>query len=161
VNTSSLLSPRTAARSATTITPTSSSTEADPARWGATLLRVALGTMWIAHALLKFFVFTLPGTAQYFESIGFPGVLAYAVFTVELLGGAAILLGLYARQAALALVPIMAVAAWVHVPNGWVHTSVGGGWEYPVFLIAASVALWLLGDGAAALKRSSRGVLGG
>jgi hypothetical protein len=49
----------------------------------------------------------------------------------------------------------MAVAAWVHLPNGWVHTSTGGGWEYPVFLIAASIALWLLGDGAAAIKRSA------
>lgn len=122
---------------------------------GVALLRVSLGTMWIAHALLKWFVFTLPGTAQYFESIGFPGFLAYPVFAAELLGGAALLLGVYARQTALALVPIMAVAAWVHVPNGWTHTSAGGGWEYPVFLIVASIALWLLGDGAAAIKRSS------
>jgi putative oxidoreductase len=62
-------------------------------------------------------------------------------------------LGIYARQVALALVPIMAVAAWVYLPNGWVHTSTGGGWEYPVFLIAASVALWLMGDGALSLRR--------
>ena len=121
---------------------------------GIAVLRVSLGVMWIAHALLKLLVFTLPGTAQYFASIGFPGFLAYPVFAVELLGGIALLLGLYARQAALALVPVMAVAAWAHAPNGWVHTSAGGGWEYPVFLIAASIALWLLGDGAAAIKRS-------
>jgi putative oxidoreductase len=128
---------------------------------GITVLRISLGVMWIAHALLKLFVFTLPGTAQYFASIGFPGVLAYPVFAVELLGGLALLFGIYARQVALALVPVMAVAAWVHLPNGWVHTSPGGGWEYPVFLIAASVALWLLGDGAAALRRSPRFVLQG
>lgn len=126
------------------------------AAWGIALLRVSLGVMWIAHALLKLFVFTLPGTAQFFTSIGFPGFLAYPVFAVELVGGLALLLGIYARQAALALVPVMAVAAWVHVPNGWVHTSAGGGWEYPVFLIVASIALWLLGDGAVALKRSSK-----
>lgn len=124
------------------------------AQIGIAVLRVSLGVMWIAHALLKLLVFTLPGTAQYFASIGFPGFLAYPVFAVELLGGIALLLGLYARQAALALVPVMAVAAWVHAPNGWLHTSAGGGWEYPVFLIAASIALWLLGDGAAAIKRS-------
>ena len=121
---------------------------------GITVLRVSLGLMWIAHALLKWFVFTLPGTAQYFASIGFAGGLAYPVFAAELLGGIALLLGIYARQAALALVPVMAVATWVHLPNGWVHTSSGGGWEYPAFLIAASIALWLLGDGAAAIKRS-------
>jgi putative oxidoreductase len=121
---------------------------------GMAVLRISLGVMWIAHALLKLFVFTLPGTAQFFVSVGFPGALAYPVFAAELLGGLALVLGIYARQVALALVPVMAVAAWVHVPNGWVHTSPGGGWEYPVFLIAASVTLWLSGDGAGAIRRS-------
>jgi putative oxidoreductase len=124
--------------------------------YGVTLLRVALGLMWIAHALLKLLVFTLPGTAQFFASVGFPAWLAYPVFVAELAGGIALLLGIYPRQAALCLVPVMAAAAWVHMPNGWVHTSPGGGWEYPVFLVVASVALWLIGDGAWSLRRSTR-----
>lgn len=123
---------------------------------GATLLRVSLGVMWMAHALLKWWVFTLPGTAQYFVSVGLPGWMAYPVFAAELLGGLALVLGVYARQVALALVPVMSVAAWVHGPNGWVHTSAGGGWEYPVFLVAASLALWLIGDGALTIARSQR-----
>jgi putative oxidoreductase len=127
-----------------------------PAQLGTTVLRVSLGIMWMAHALLKLLVFTLPGTAQYFASIGLPGALAYPVFAVELLGGAALVLGVYARQVALALLPIMAAATWVHLPNGWVHTSAGGGWEYPAFLVAASVALWLQGDGAGAWRSSER-----
>lgn len=126
------------------------------APYGVALLRISLGVMWMAHALLKWLVFTLPGAAQFFASVGFPGVLAYPVFAAELLGGLAILLGLYARQVSLALAPIMAVAASVHFGNGWVHTSQGGGWEYPVFLTVASVALWLAGDGAFALRRSQR-----
>ena len=124
--------------------------------YGVTLIRVSLGIMWIAHALLKLFVFTLPGTAQFFASVGYPGFLAYPVFAVELLGGLALLLGVYARQVSLALVPVMAVAASVHFGNGWVHTSPNGGWEYPVFLTVASVALWLLGDGAYAARRSDK-----
>jgi putative oxidoreductase len=132
------------------------STHPAPERIGATLLRVSLGTMWIAHALLKAFVFTLPGTAQFFASVGYPGALAYPVFALELAGGIAIVLGIYARQVVLALVPIMLAAAWVHLPNGWVFTNPHGGWEYPVFLVAASIALWLLGDGALALRRSTR-----
>lgn len=124
--------------------------------YGVTLIRVSLGIMWIAHALLKLFVFTLPGTAQFFASIEYPGFLAYPVFAVELLGGLALLLGVYARQVSLALVPVMAVAASVHFGNGWVHTSPNGGWEYPVFLTVASVALWLLGDGAYAARRSDK-----
>lgn len=123
--------------------------------WAATLLRLALGTMWIAHALLKLLVFSLPGTAQYFAALGFPAGLAYPVFAAELLGGAALLLGVYARQVALGLLPVLAVAAWVHLPNGWVHTSTGGGWEYPLFLIVSSLVLWLLGDGAFVLRRSA------
>jgi putative oxidoreductase len=125
---------------------------------GIALLRVSLGVMWIAHALLKLFVFSLPGTAQFFESIGIPGVLAYPVFAAELLGGGALVLGIYARQVALALLPILLVAAWVHLPNGWVHTSAGGGWEYPLFLAVASLAQWMLGDGAFALKSGGFGV---
>jgi len=125
----------------------------DAPAYGVALLRISLGVMWVAHALLKLVVFTLPGTAAYFASVGLPGVLAYPVFAVELLGGAALIFGVYARQVSLALVPIMAVAAWVHFPNGWAHTSPNGGWEYPVFLIVASVVLWLLGDGALALRR--------
>jgi putative oxidoreductase len=132
------------------------SNDVDTARYGAALLRVSLGTMWIAHALLKLLVFTLPGTARFFASVGYPAFLAYPVFAVELLGGAALVLGIYARQVALGLVPVMAAAALVHVPNGWVFTSQGGGWEYPVFLLSASVVLWLIGDGAAALRRSGR-----
>jgi len=125
-------------------------------QWGIIVLRTSLAVMWISHAMLKLFVFTLPGTAKYFASIGFAPWLAYPVFAAELLGGLALLLGFYARQAALALVPVMSVVVWVHWPNGWVHTSAGGGWEYPAFLVASSIALWLLGDGAVAMKRSPR-----
>jgi putative oxidoreductase len=128
----------------------------DSQAWGLALLRISLGVMWLAHALLKLLVFTLPGTAKFFESVGYPGGLAYAVFALEIVGGLALVLGVYARQAALVLLPIMLGAAKVHWANGWVHTSPGGGWEYPVFLSIASLALWLMGDGAASLRSSPR-----
>ena len=127
-----------------------------PQAIGITLLRVSLGVMWIAHALLKLFVFTLAGTAQFFESVGLPGFLAYPVFAIELVGGVALVLGVYARQFSLALTPVMFAAATVHFGNGWVHTSPNGGWEYPVFLTVASVALWLAGDGVFAVRSSRR-----
>lgn len=129
-------------------------TPSHAANWGATVLRVSLGLMWISHALVKLLVFTLPGTAQYFASVGLPGMLAYPVFAAELLGGLALLLGVYARQAALVLIPLLLGAAWIHLPNGWQHTSPNGGWEYPAFLAAASLVQWLIGDGALAWKRS-------
>lgn len=127
---------------------------------GAALLRVSLGVMWIAHALLKLLVFTLLGTAQFFESVGYPGWSAYAVFAAELVGGVMLVLGIYARQVSLVLVPVMLGAAWVHLPNGWLFTAKNGGWEYPVFLAVASIAHWLIGDGAWTLRRSARFVPG-
>lgn len=117
------------------------------AQYAATLLRAALGAMWISHAFLKLLVFTLPGAARFFDSVGLPGVLVYPVVAAELLGGAAILLGWHGRWASLLLSPILLVAAWVHLPNGWVFTAPNGGWEYPVFLLVASFAHTLLGDG--------------
>lgn len=125
-----------------------------PQDWGATLLRISLGLMWVTHALLKIMVYTLPGTAQFFSSVGLPGFMVYPVVVMELAGGAALLLGFYGRQVSLLLAPILLVAAWVHLPNGWVFTNPKGGWEYPVFLLAASIAHWLLGDGKLALRRS-------
>jgi putative oxidoreductase len=126
---------------------------------GITALRVSLGVMWMAHALLKLLVFTLPGTAQFFQSVGIPGFLAYPVFAIEIVGGLALILGAYARQVSLLLAPVMLAAASVHLGNGWVFTSPNGGWEYPVFLVVASVALYLIGDGAWAIRRSNRFLL--
>jgi putative oxidoreductase len=128
--------------------------DADPrsSAYGAFLLRMALGAMWISHALLKILVFTLPGAAQFFESVGLPGFLVYPVVAAEMTGGIAILLGFHGRIASLLLLPILAVAAWVHFPNGWVFTSSGGGWEYPVFLAVASAAHVLVGDGIFRLR---------
>ena len=117
------------------------------APYAALVLRVTLGVMFIAHALLKFYVFTLPGTAKFFESLGLPGPLAYVVFWAELIGGALILAGVYSRWVAAALVPILLGAAWAHAGNGWVFTAPNGGWEYPAFLAAAAAVQTLLGDG--------------
>ncbi len=119
----------------------------------ALLLRLGLGAMWISHALLKVFVFTLPGTVAFFEKIGFWGPLAYVVVAAELIGGAAILLGVWGRYVSAALIPIMAGALMTHLPNGWVFSAAGGGWEYPAFLILASAVHALLGDGAYAVSR--------
>ncbi len=121
---------------------------------GAALLRLALGSMWVAHALLKWFVFTMPGFAGWLESQGLPGFMAWPVFLLELVGGTMLLLGIYGRQVSALLLPVMLVAAWTHAGNGWVHNSEGGGWEYPVFLVVASIVHLLIGDGKLALSQS-------
>ena len=122
------------------------------AAWGALLLRVVLGGTFVAHALLKILVFTLPGTARFFESLGLPGGLAYAVTAMELGGGIAMILGVYARWVALALIPVLLGAIFtVHGANGWLFDNKGGGWEFPAFWAAMQLVQFLLGDGAFAL----------
>lgn len=128
------------------------------APYAALVLRVSLGVMFIAHSLyLKAFVFTLSGTAAFFSSLGLPPALAYAVFTAEAVGGVLLVAGVYTRWVALALVPVLLGATWVHAPNGWLFSAPNGGWEYPAFLVMSSLAQFLLGDGAWALKIRSSG----
>ena len=131
--------------------------DSQTAPYGAFLLRVSLGIMYLAHSVvLKFIMFGLPGTAAFFGSLGLPGWTAYAVFAAESLGGLALVLGIWSRAVALALIPVLLGALWVHAGNGWVFSGANGGWEYPLFLIVISVVVALLGDGAYALKRTPR-----
>ena len=122
------------------------------APYAAFVLRVALGLMFIAHALLKYYLFTLPGTAQFFQSLGLPGVLGYVTFFAELVGGGLILAGVGTRWVAAALVPVLLGATWAHLGNGWLFSAKGGGWEYPAFMTLTALAQALLGDGAYAVS---------
>lgn len=119
------------------------------------LLRLSLGTMWLSHAWLKYGVFTMAGFGQFLAQQHLPTALAWPVLLAEVSGGLLVLLGLAGRWASLALLPLLAGAAFVHAPNGWVFTAPNGGWEYPVFLAAMSLVHVLLGDGAWALSRSA------
>ena len=124
-----------------------------PSAYGATLLRLTLGGLFLAHAGLKYFVFTPGGTAQFFESVGLPGLLAYAVLTAEVIGGIALILGVYTRLVALALVPILLGAIFsVHASAGFFFTNEKGGWEFPAFWAVALIVQALIGDGAFALR---------
>lgn len=122
------------------------------ASYGLLLLRVALGILFLAHGGLKLFVFTPAGTAQYFASLGLPPLLAYVIIAVELLGGAALILGIFARVAALVLIPgLLGAIISVHAAAGFFFTNPNGGWEFPALWIVGLLAVALGGDGAMAL----------
>lgn len=125
---------------------------------GTALLRTTLGIAAIAHGLLKVFVFTLPGTAGFFESLGLPGFLAYITAFIEIAGGLALVAGFQTRLVSLAMVPILLGAMWAHSGNGWVFSNQGGGWEYPLFWAVILVVQAMLGSGAYAVDdmRSSK-----
>jgi putative oxidoreductase len=118
----------------------------------ALLLRLALGTMFVAHGLLKVMVFTLPGTVGFFEQVGFPGWLAYIVTFAEIGGGVLLLAGVAVPAVSIALLPVLLGALYVHWGSGWVFSSPNGGWEYPAFLAVAAVVQALLGPGKFALQ---------
>lgn len=119
----------------------------------ALLLRVSLGLMWLSHSIvLKVMTFGMAGLASWMGSVGFPPSLAYPLVIAEIVGGTAILFGFYGRWASLLLQPVLLGAFIIHFGNGWVFTAPNGGWEYPVFLMMASIAHFFLGDGAYALR---------
>lgn len=133
--------------SAISIRASSGAGAAGTTAYGALLLRVSLGVMYLAHSVvLKAMTFGLAGTAKFFESIGLPGPLAYVVFAMEAVGGVLLLLGVKTRWVAAALLPVLAGATWTHAGNGWVFNAPNGGWEYPVFLAVASVVLILIDE---------------
>ncbi len=122
------------------------------APYAAFVLRVASGLLFLAHGLLKVFVFTIPGTVGFFESLGLPALFAYATIAGEIGGGLLLIAGVYTRLVALALVPILLGATWAHAGNGWVFSNAGGGWEFPLFWVSVQVAIAAIGPGVYTVK---------
>ena len=122
------------------------------AAYGALVLRVALGVLALSHGLTKLLVFTPSGTVGFFASLGYPAFVAWFAMIVETVGGAALILGVYARVVAVLQIPVLLGATLVHLPNGWMFANPNGGFEYPLFWATALLALALIGPGAHALR---------
>ncbi len=87
--------------------------------YAALLLRVSMGAMFLAHgALLKLGTFGLAGTMGFFGSIGYPPVLGAGVTFAEILGGLALIAGVWVRAVSLAFLPILIGATLQHAGNG-------------------------------------------
>lgn len=121
------------------------------------ILRIVLGALFLAHAGLKFFVFTPAGTAGFFGSLGLPGWLAYVTIAWEVLGGLALILGVRPRLAAIAMIPVLVGAiVTVHGPAGFFFSNPKGGWEFLALWIVGLAAVALAGDGAHALRPGTK-----
>ena len=120
--------------------------------YAALLLRLGVGGLFLAHAYLKYFVFTPKGTADYFQSLGVPGYFGLIAIAAETAGGLGLIFGVATRLAAILLIPLMAgTIVLVHGKNGFWFTNQGGGWEYPALWIVCLVVIALIGSGSAAL----------
>lgn len=128
-------------------------TQTQATDYGALLLRVTTGVLFVAHGLLKVMVFTIPGTVGYFESLGLPAVLAYLTIIAEIGGGIALIIGFQVRLVSAALIPLLVGAGiFGHGANGWLFSNEGGGWEFPIFWAFVQGAVMLLGAGACAFN---------
>lgn len=117
--------------------------------YAAFLLRVSLGLLFLAHgAVLKLGTFGLSGTMGYFGSLGYPPFFAVLVIAAEIGAGIALILGVGVRMVSLLALPILIGATLQHIPNGWVFSARGGGWEFPVFWTVLLLVQAGLGAGA-------------
>ena len=123
--------------------------------YGATVLRIFLGVIYIMHAYLAAFVYGPHGMTvfQRAQGLPFPEIGTWYVILAHGLGGICLILGVLVRGAALVNIPIMAGALFaVHVKQGF-FMGKDGGYEYVLLVLAVTLALVFLGPGALALRR--------
>src|SRR6266567_1165001 len=118
------------------------------------VLRIVLGIIMIAHGYPKVFG-GLSEHVHHVNNLGLPGWLAYCSAAAEFFGGILLLVGLFTRIAALAILINMSVAIWkVHWKNGLLGN---GGYQFPLALAAMAVALICLRARPIALDGIRRG----
>jgi putative oxidoreductase len=122
-----------------------------------TALRIGLGAILIPHGLQKLFGWLggagLAKFAVIFANIGYkPGLFWVVVVGVtEALGGLLLILGLFTRPAALAVVIFMLNAIWVTSAKGFFWSA--GGFEYSLLILLVALYFLVRGGGACSLDR--------
>lgn len=118
------------------------------------LLRIVLGTVFVAHGWDKLIITGLTETTGQFSAWGVPQpkLSAWLVMATELLGGSLLVVGLLTTLVAGVLALLMVAAMWfVHVGEGFFTAT--GGVEFPLVMTAALVMIVVFGAGRASLDR--------
>jgi putative oxidoreductase len=122
------------------------------------LLRAGLGAILVIHGLQKFFAWFggagIERTSQLLEKFGYPAplFLTYVIASVEGFGGALLVLGLFVRPVAFALVIFMLFAVhYTSVNSGFVWFR--GGCEYALTILFISFYYLINGAGPLSLDR--------
>ena len=132
--------------------------------YGAPLLRITLGVIFVMNGYFALFVLKPAGAAQAINIPGLPlgEALAWYLIVTHIVGGLMLIVGLKTRWAALANIPAILIAlSRVHVYQGFLMTCTivdaaarkahPAGLEYPLLVLAATAALALQGGGALAM----------
>lgn len=121
---------------------------------GLLVLRLMAGVVFVFHGSQKLFGmfggYGIEGTAGWMESIGipFPTLSTVLAGGTELVGGLALITGLFVRTLSAPLAFAMFVGAFT-AHTGFDATK--GGMEYPLVLAAVAIALGLVGPGRLSL----------
>jgi uncharacterized membrane protein YphA (DoxX/SURF4 family) len=111
---------------------------------GLLILRLAVGVVFVAHGWAKFS--GMEETIAFFAQLGMPALFAYLVAAVELLGGLALIIGIYTDLAALLLSVVMVVAL-VYVKMVKFKLGLLGGYELDLILLASLLTIMFVGTG--------------
>ena len=115
---------------------------------GLAIVRLVVGTIFIAHGGQKLFVYGLDGVAGGFAQMGVPfaSVMGPFIGFVEFFGGIALIIGLLTRLASFGLFATMLGAmVLVHLPAGFFAPQ---GIEFPLSLAGSALMLVVTGAGA-------------
>ncbi|MDI9930636.1 DoxX family protein [Rhodococcus sp. IEGM 1354] len=124
----------------------------------ALVARIGLGVVFIAHGWQKLNTYGLDGTAASFETMNIPVPTASAYFAtfVELIGGGALVLGIFTPIAGLLLfVDMLGAAFLVHFENGVFATE--NGYELVVALGVGALMLAAFGAGRISIDGITKG----
>ena len=130
--------------------------------WAMTVVRITVGVVFFAHGAQKMLGWFggrgFAGTMEYFAGMHIPPFFGFVAICSEFFGGLCLIAGLLTRPAALGIFVDMVVAvALVHGANGffmdWERTKGSEGYEYHLLVLAMTVALMIMGAGAASIDR--------
>ena len=133
-------------------------TGSDPQRReiGLALLRIILGVVFFAHGYIKFFKMGMDGVVGFFTNLGIPAptVAAWGVTLLEMVGGVALILGIFTPViGALFAIEMAGVIFFAKRGAGFFAPK---GYEFELTLLVASLALALSGAGAYSLDKTLR-----
>jgi len=108
------------------------------------VLRLAVGILFIVHGYPKLTSQRKMG-AEFMKSTGMPTWMASFAGVAEFFGGLALILGLLTPVISLLFVLWMISTTWF--AKAKLHKKLQGGYEFDISLLAASLAIVILGSG--------------